>query len=307
MTGWLIVREEGDAERVIPISGRLFVGRVCAGIEDPYRLLLADPAVSRDHLELRADPDRGVVLFDRSTNGTRLNGRRIERDEPLVLHDDDEIEIGAARLRFRALEAPDRIPAGASSTLRAAESGPRATVVGDVIGYSAMFERAGAAAIAAATDVLFAALIGLLRRYGGTLRDIQGDALFADWGVPRRPAAIADAIRFAVEASELVARLGPELAVRDAFGLPLRMGWGVALGDAVESRPSPARSSVHGDATNLAFRLSGLAARDGRPTVLVTREAAAAAPAAARYGDLLELTVRNRSAATLVHGAERVA
>jgi adenylate cyclase len=85
----------------------------------------------------------------------------------------------------------------------------------------------------------------------------------------------------------------------------LRMGWGVTLGDAATAHPSPAREAVHGDAINLAFRLSGVAARAGEPAVLVTAEAAAAAPVAARYGALRELQVRGRTAPARVHAAER--
>ena len=38
---------------------RLFVGRECAGVDDAHRILLADDlAVSRNHLEIRVDPER---------------------------------------------------------------------------------------------------------------------------------------------------------------------------------------------------------------------------------------------------------
>ena len=66
------------------------------------------------------------------------------------------------------------------------------------------------------------------------------------------------------------------------------MGWGVTLGDGVPGHPSMAREAVDADSINLAFRLAGLAARDGEPPVLVEAKAATAAPDAADYGDLRE-------------------
>jgi|KBSSwiStaDraftv2_1062776.scaffolds.fasta_scaffold2002447_1 predicted component of type VI protein secretion system len=52
--------------------------KICLG-RDPYTdVMLEDPAVSRLHLEIRRE-DTDLVLYDRSSNGTRVNGRRIQR------------------------------------------------------------------------------------------------------------------------------------------------------------------------------------------------------------------------------------
>ena len=73
------------------------------------------------------------------------------------------------------------------------------------------------------------------------------------------------------------------------------MGWGVTLGKGVRGHPSMARHAVDADAINLAFRLAGLAGRDGEPAVLVSGEAATAAPDAADYGDAREIAIRGRT------------
>src|SRR5437763_863890 len=69
-------------------------------------------------------------------------------------------------------------------------------------------------------------------------------------------------------------------------------------------RHSPAREAIHGDAINLAFRLAAMAAREGRPPVLVADDAAAAAPGTARYGALQQLEAKGRSSAASVRAAE---
>ncbi len=293
-TDWLVLSEGDRPTRVVPIIGRLFVGRTCAGESASPHLLLDDPAISRDHFELRVDETDGVVLLDRSTNGTRVNGRRVQPDEPRSLADGDFVEAGTIRLSFRSLEAGDRISDDVRAAVRAIEHAHVATAVGDVVGYTAMAERDGEDAAAAAADELFAALAELLVAHGATARHRDGDSLFAAWDVTGDPQAAGKAVRFALAARELV------------DGTALCMGWGVTLGNAVPGHPSAARDAVDADAINLAFRLSGLAARDGESPVLVSGEAAAAAPDAADYGDLREIAIRGRAAPVRVQGATPV-
>jgi class 3 adenylate cyclase len=56
---------------------------------------------------------------------------------------------------------------------------------------------------------------------------------------------------------------------------------------------------------NLAFRLAGLAARDGNAPILVSEGAAALAPAAARYGGVEEIYAKGRAEVARVRSAER--
>lgn len=59
---------------------------------------LFDASASRRHARLNELPDGGWELVDlRSTNGTRVDGRRIRR---IVLADGMEVSIGGSRLRF---------------------------------------------------------------------------------------------------------------------------------------------------------------------------------------------------------------
>ena len=117
-TDWLLLSEGDRPTRVVPIIGRLCAGRRGAGASASPHLLLDDPAISRDHFELRVDPADGVVLLDRSTNGTRVNGQRVQRDEPLPLTDGDFIEVGTIRMSFRSqhLAATFQVPMTLVST-----------------------------------------------------------------------------------------------------------------------------------------------------------------------------------------------
>ncbi|MCG8586584.1 MAG: ATP-binding protein [Pirellulales bacterium] len=61
-----------------------------------------DTEVSRRHAELRHTPDEGIVLGDlRSSNGTFVNGRRVDRHP---LHTGDRIQVGRTLLLFTDAE-----------------------------------------------------------------------------------------------------------------------------------------------------------------------------------------------------------
>lgn len=305
MTDYSLVLAPGtDAQQVAPVEGMLFVGRECAGIDPSRRIVIDDPAVSRVHFEVRVHPARGAILIDTSTNGTRLNGRRVERGEQIELKDGDRIEVGEVQLMFAAPDGVADIGHDAGSTIRSSRAELVVAVVGDIVGYTTLSETHGAAALGEAAHELFAALARLLTVHHGTASNYAGDAMFAVWDAARDPEAAGHAVRFALAASDLVAERAVSLPIRAPQG-PIRMGWGVTVGEAATSRPSPAREIVHGDTINLAFRLAGLAAREGRAPVLVTESAAAVAPTAAAYGEMEEIAVRGRSAMARVRAAER--
>lgn len=61
-------------------------------------VMIEDPNVSRTHAEVRPRGGSWVLTDLNSTNGSRLNGRRL--DAPEVLKPGDEIEIGTSALTF---------------------------------------------------------------------------------------------------------------------------------------------------------------------------------------------------------------
>ena len=68
---------------------------------------LDDPTVSSEHCRVSSHPEKGFLIEDcGSTNGTLLNGRRIDR--PAELSYGDRIGIGSTIIRFYREEVPDR-------------------------------------------------------------------------------------------------------------------------------------------------------------------------------------------------------
>ncbi|MBV9312024.1 MAG: FHA domain-containing protein [Solirubrobacterales bacterium] len=79
---------------------RLVVGPAGAtlGRSRQCEVVLSDPNVSRQHAEVRPRGGSWVLTDLGSTNGTLLNGRRIDRPE--VIKPGDEIEVGTSVITF---------------------------------------------------------------------------------------------------------------------------------------------------------------------------------------------------------------
>jgi adenylate cyclase len=316
----LVLAPDLDEERSVPVYDRLVVGRECAGVDERQRLLIDDPAVSRVHLELRLDLDLDQAwLTDHSTNGTRLNGQRMERSVPVRIKPGDRVRLGRAELQFRSRRFAVPATAGAPGatpdlgTIREVIVTEMAMVVGDVVGFSTIAETTEDRVLLENIDRLYAQLRRILSSHHGTLSNYVGDAFFATWeaavpiGAPGGGAggAARSAVAFAVEAAEEVPRIAAGLDLRDPGGGPVRMGWGVAFGPAAVSQLTGMLVTVLGDTTNVAFRLSGIAGRDGRPDVLVTDAVHRATAAAFTFTEPSAIQVKGRTRAVEVLGASR--
>jgi len=85
----------GDGTRVGVGDEPVTIGRAA-----DCDLVLADPTISKHHLELRRQGLEVVLIDLGSTNGTRVNGAGVRER---VLADGDEIRLGATVLRYEAV------------------------------------------------------------------------------------------------------------------------------------------------------------------------------------------------------------
>src|ERR1700728_1191838 len=303
----LVIAPDLAEEQSTPVYDWVAVGRECAGVEERHRLLIEDPAISRTHLEVRLDlAGDQAWLTDHSTNGTRLNGKRIKRSIPIRIKPGDRVRLGQAELQFRSRRFSAMSAAGAMATLREINVTDMVLVVGDILSFSTIAESADDRLLLENIDRLYAELRKILARHHGTLSNYVGDAFFATWEVDAVPDAARQAVTFATESAESLPRIAAGLEVRDPGGGPLRMGWGVASGPAAVSRLTGMLVTVLGDATNVAFRLSGLAGRDGRPDVLVTGAVHRVTAASFAFTAPSALQVKGRTQSVETLGARRL-
>jgi hypothetical protein len=86
---------------VLPDGRRVRLGEhpTVLGRNSDCTVPLADPRASRRHAEIRATSDGFLVVDLDSMNGTKVNGVPVREH---VLHDGDEIAVGATVMRFEA-------------------------------------------------------------------------------------------------------------------------------------------------------------------------------------------------------------
>lgn len=304
--GFLVLDPDGGGSGSVPVVDRVFIGRECAGIEESRRILFEDdPQISRNHAEVRVDPETTLpCIVDTSSNGTRVNGRRIERAVSVPLHGGDRIMVGSHVLEFRS-ETP--LTRGAErgaprATVTVDGMQPMALVVGDLINFSTVSEQADQHLLAREVGSLYGALREILPRYHGTLLNYMGDAFFAGWELESDPDGVDKALGFAVEAATSVVRSTAASELRYADRSPLRMGWAVTMGPVVIHLMPGSVVTAIGDFVNVAFRVASIAGREGRPDILATEEVRQGARRHWLFGDPETVTVKGRTGAVTIRG-----
>jgi adenylate cyclase len=290
-------------EQSIPIIDHLFVGRECSGIDDRHRFLIEDISVSRTHAEVHLDTKQDQAwLVDRSTNGTWLNGARMERSVPVQIMPGDRVQVGPIEFQFlsRHFSVPTEVDA--RRTARSVYMSDLVMVVGDIVSFSTVSEYTGGAVLLESIDRVYSGLRKLLSAHRGTLSNYVGDAFFATWEAGTGAKAAVSAVRFALEAAAIVGEIAPSLPLRDPAGKPIRMGFGIGLGRAAVSMMAGAIVTVVGDATNVTFRLSGIAARSGWPDVVVTDAVYSLAAEDFSFAGPADVEVKGRASKVKVYG-----
>ena len=296
----VVVQTDGG-HRTVQIYDQLFVGRECAGITDRRRLVIDDMEVSRNHLEIRLDPDSDqAFVIDSSTNGTLLNGVRLERAVPVTVKPGDEIRIGDVRMRFDSRRFSAHADANPALTRTRISQSAMVMVVGDITNYSTMSQVTDSQVIARSLNTLWRELGGVLQAHSGTLNHYAGDALYAVWELSRFTNANELAIDFALAANRRVEEIGPTLPLRGPDGSSIHMGWGVVQGMAALAAMTRSVEAVIGDSTNVAFRLAGLAGRHGRAPVVVTSTVHRSVAAQFTFGAAEDVEIKGR------HGSETI-
>lgn len=100
----------GDALRHIPIDDDVFV----VGRKPGVMLRLNFRTVSGNHAEFKNENGKIILRDMGSTNGTYVNGKRLEPDTPITVSDEDLIHFAEAPFRIRR-QSPTGVTAGTIS------------------------------------------------------------------------------------------------------------------------------------------------------------------------------------------------
>ena len=94
---WLVIRSGKQMGRDCRLGGQTTIGR--DGLACDF--VLDDDSISAQHARIKEERGQFILYDLASTNGTLLNGRRIERS---ALVDGDIIGIGATKLAFKEVK-----------------------------------------------------------------------------------------------------------------------------------------------------------------------------------------------------------
>lgn len=93
----LVVLADDEPVKTIPIEGRISIGR-----QSGNDLVVSDPGVSRNHAQVLLGNKGGCLLRDLgSTNGTIINGTKLESRAEHRLREGDRITVGHTVIEFR--------------------------------------------------------------------------------------------------------------------------------------------------------------------------------------------------------------
>jgi class 3 adenylate cyclase len=278
---WLVAESGSGSIEVFLFFDRVEIGRYKESRKLPGCLLVNDPTVSSRHCVITQEPDGRCFVRDVSRNGTRLDGRRLSPNLRTEISPGQVLSIGQVlRLRLDG-RAPLESVSDSSSidTFGVADTTVVTVLVGDIRNYTSMVRIANQTDLQDSVNRVFGRLEREVQELGGTLKEFQGDALFAYWEQTPKTCHASQACRAALRLNSLVAKLGADPSVWRVAGIPLGMDFALSTGMVTISgygSDGALGLSMVGESVVLAFRIEKLANKKTGPIIVcpITRQIA---------------------------------
>lgn len=261
-----LVMEGGheDGER-FTFYERIEIGRLKSSNRRPGHLLLQDGTVSSRHCVVTQDPSGRCFIRDVSRNGTRVDGRRLSPNLRTEIKIGQVIAVGRGH-RFRL----DGENPNEETTLIDDEPSTHAlstvamvtVLVGDISNYTTMVQDAEPHALERSVSRVFRQLERKVLELGGTVKEFQGDAIFAFWEEDYSEHHAVEACRAALELDATARSMATRDDVWKVDGYPLEMDWALATGPVAMHGHGGEHAvglAMVGEPVVLAFRIEKLA------------------------------------------------
>jgi class 3 adenylate cyclase len=282
---YLVGGAAGSPEGRYVFYERLEVGRAQDGRENvPGLLLVEDPTVSFRHCVVSQSPDGRCFMRDVSRNGTRLDGRRLVPNVEAELQLGQVIGVGMGhtfRLDGELSADATSVPLTHGRTAASPGQTIATVLVGDIRDYTVLVRKAPSAELQRSVSSVFEELTNGVIQSGGTVKEYQGDAIFAFWEGALGGDQAGKACSAALALDELARRIAQDTTMWNVPGFELRMDWALATGPVVIDTFGgrvPTGLSMIGEPVVLAFRMEKFA-DDATGSILVcpsTKELASA-------------------------------
>jgi class 3 adenylate cyclase len=260
---YLTARLDGEERRF------LFFDRVEIGRYHPSRpvlpgqLLVDDPTISRRHCVITQNHEGRCWVRDVSRNGTRIDSRRLV---PNIEHEfcvGQVLDVGQGlRLLLEGDVTGVAVAFDGPATVGAPGTTVATVLVGDIRDYTVLVRRASSEQLQTSVGRVFESLTRQVTALGGTVKEYQGDALFAFWDKAEDARQVIAACRAALHLDEHVCRMAADPEIWDVPGFELRMDWALTTGMVVIDSfggDRPTGLSMIGEPVVRAFRLEKFA------------------------------------------------
>jgi len=293
-------QDEHGVPHRLALTDKIFLGRVCRGIERDKCILVQNPMVSRDHAVVRLTR-HGVEITDMSKNGTWINDVRMAPGASRRLEDGDHISLGGTSIRIScpelAAQREDEIWMEQTAIRPSAVC--ITSLVADVRGFSAFSQKTDSALVYTLIKAIFSRFSSIVNEHQGTVKDYAGDAVFAFWEHPdgfSTDHAMA-ACQAAISQLRSVPEIHRQLTDRGFSMPPPVLGWGLTTGQVTLSHygSRSAGMALVGDCINLAFRLSSMANKSLPAPIVLCRETASWVTQELPLTDLGDQEIRGRT------------
>lgn len=279
---WLVTEGGSGPNGVYLFFDRIEISRFSEKkLRVPGILHVQDPTISSRHCVITQEPDGRCFVRDMSRNGTRLDGRRLTPNLTTEILVGQVLSVGRDfHLRLDG-QPPEFVPNDdpSTDTFGVGEMTTVTVLVGDIRNYTTLVRMADPTNLQASVNRVFERLeheVGLL---GGTLKELQGDALFAFWEKADYECHACMACRAALKLKEVVAGLAADPLTWSVGGHPLEMDFALATGMVTISGHGSDGAlglSMVGESVVLAYRIEKFANRSTGPIIAcaITRQLA---------------------------------
>jgi class 3 adenylate cyclase len=237
-------------------------------------LLIDDPTVSSRHCVITQSRDGRCFIQDSSRNGTRLDGRRLSPNLKTEITIGQVVSLGrylSFRLEGEAPTQAAQVSEKSTETMGVPNTSIVTVLVGDIRGYTNLVQQVSPSLLQESVTRVFNRLEKAVVELGGTVKEFQGDAIFAYWERGPSPNHAAEACNAALVLHRKVREMAADPAVWPMKEYPLEMDWALCTGTVVISGYGGENAlgiSMVGESVVLAFRMEKLAEDDASSIIV---------------------------------------
>jgi len=303
--------DENQEMRRLEIVDRVFIGRICRGVDETRRIIIVHLSVSRDHAEINISGPRPQIR-DLSKNGTWVNSVRLAAGSTKELVDGDVVRLGETLFHLRcpnpqSFNKNDKLES--TQTLVTPREMIVTNVVADVRGFCSMSQTEESYHVYEIMKEIIKTFCAIVHDHKGTIKDYSGDEVYAFWehGSEFCKEQALAACRTALQQAQTVNQIRTKLSGLNEAAKCLRLGWGITTGRVTMSHYvwRVTDLTLVGDCMNTAFRLSGIANKDLPSEIVMCSETAGLVGDMLPMADLGFVSLRGRSGQEHVYGLSR--